>query len=76
MWEFLAEVVSPIEKVRLTLAARRYARHLGLQLQRAYGGGDVYTAAQIRVESKNADCPFGTSSLDTRPLWQRRHFEP
>ena len=49
MWKFLAEVVAPIEKVRLILAARRYARHLGSQLRRGYGGGDEYTAAQIRV---------------------------
>ena len=74
MWKFLAKVVAPIEKVRLTLAARRYARRLGSQLRRAYGGGDEYTAAQIRVAVQA--CPFGTSSLDTRPLWQRRRFEP
>jgi uncharacterized protein DUF6559 len=57
MWKFLAEVASPIEKVRLTLAARRYARHLGSQLRRAYGGGDEYTAAQIRVAVQKCRLP-------------------
>jgi hypothetical protein len=57
MWKFLAEVVAPIEKVRLILAARRYARHLGSQLRRAYGGGDEYTAAQIRVAVQKCRLP-------------------
>jgi hypothetical protein len=57
MWTFLAEIASPIEKVRLTLAARRYARHLGSQLRRAYGGGDEYTAAQIRVAVQKCRLP-------------------
>ena len=58
MWKFLAEAVSTIEKVRLTLAARRYARHLGSQLRRAYGGGDEYTAAQIRVAVQKCRLPI------------------
>jgi hypothetical protein len=57
MWTFLAEIASPIEKVRLTLAARRYARHLGSQLRRGYGGGDEYTAAQIRVAVQKCRLP-------------------
>jgi hypothetical protein len=51
MWKFLAEAVSTIEKVRL------YARHLGSQLRRAYGGGDEYTAAQIRVAVQKCRLP-------------------
>ena len=57
MWKFLAEVVAPIENVRLILAARRYARHLGSQLRHAYGGGDEYTAAQIRAAVQKCRLP-------------------
>jgi hypothetical protein len=42
-------LVTLIERTRLTLAARRYARRLGPQLRRDYGGGGEYTAGQIRA---------------------------
>jgi hypothetical protein len=52
----------------LTLAARRYARHLGSHLRRAYGGGDEYTAAQIRVASENAARPLDRLVFDAHHM--------
>jgi hypothetical protein len=46
-----------IEKMQLTLAARRYARRLGPQLRRDYGGGREYTAAQIRTAAQKCRLP-------------------
>src|SRR5262245_53615516 len=46
-----------IRKIRLNLAARRYARRLGPQLRRDYGGGTDYTAGQIRTAVKKCRLP-------------------
>jgi hypothetical protein len=50
-------MIAALEKVRLTLAARRYARRLGPYLQRAYGGGDDYTPGQIRAAVQKCRLP-------------------
>ena|SRR5712691_5846127 len=46
-----------ITKIRLNLAARRYARRLGPQLRRDYGGGADYTVGQIRAAVKKCHLP-------------------
>jgi hypothetical protein len=50
-------IAALIEKARLTLAARRYARSLGPRLRRAYGGGADYTAAQIHAAVQKCRLP-------------------
>jgi hypothetical protein len=50
-------IAALIAKVRLTLAARQYARCLGPRLQHAYGGGADYTAGQIRAAVQKCRLP-------------------
>jgi hypothetical protein len=52
-----------IEKIRLTRAARRYARRLGPQLRRDYGGGRAYTAAQIATAVRKCRLPARYTKL-------------
>jgi len=47
----------PFRTLRLTLAARRYARLLGPRLARDYGGGGEYTAPQIRAAVRKSRLP-------------------
>ncbi len=46
-----------IEKLRLRLAASRYAKRLGPQLRHDYGGGGEYTVGQIRAAVRKCWLP-------------------
>jgi hypothetical protein len=54
----MAGLMTLIEKIRLTLAARRYAKRLGPRLRHDYGGGGEYSVGQIRTAMQRCRLPL------------------
>jgi hypothetical protein len=54
----MAGLTTLVEKIRLTLAARRFAKRLGPRLRHDYGGGGEYSVGQIRTAMQRCRLPL------------------
>jgi hypothetical protein len=64
-----------VERLRLRLAARHYARRLGPRLYRDYGGGEEYSAGQIRAAAHKVGLTARFLKIGYAAFMTRESFE-